>query len=84
MPRNARIFALDEGIAVTATSYQLWDLTTGNCAGAYADEATALAEVRQGVREDEIHPIADGAELVALALAATQLQPHALTIGSAD
>ncbi|MFN8511949.1 MAG: hypothetical protein U0841_05045 [Chloroflexia bacterium] len=32
--------------------YQLWDMTTGNCAGAYDDEATALAEVRAGVQED--------------------------------
>ena len=26
--------------------YELWDLETGNCLGAYPDETTALAEVR--------------------------------------
>jgi hypothetical protein len=32
--------------------YELWDLETGNCLGAYQDEAMALTEVREGVRKD--------------------------------
>jgi len=68
--------------------YQLWDLTTGNCAGAYDDEATALAEVRAGVHEDgpdsfdgvalvragvEVEDLGQGRALVARALAAPEL-----------
>ena len=34
--------------------YELWDLETGNCLGAYPDETTALAEVRAGVRDDGV------------------------------
>jgi hypothetical protein len=33
-------------------NYELWDLETGNCLGAFGSEAAALAEVRAGVRED--------------------------------
>lgn len=35
-----------------ATSYELWDVETGNCVGLYADEAAALAAVRATLRED--------------------------------
>jgi hypothetical protein len=37
---------------MTLTSYQLWDFNSGNCIGAYAEEAAALADVRAGVSED--------------------------------
>ena len=37
---------------MTVTSYQLWDFNSGNCIGAYAEEAAALADVRAGVSED--------------------------------
>jgi hypothetical protein len=37
---------------MSAGSYQLWDLATGNCVGAFDSEAAALAEVRAGVDED--------------------------------
>jgi len=30
--------------------YELWDYETGNCIGAYDDEATALAAVRDALR----------------------------------
>jgi hypothetical protein len=30
--------------------YELWDHATSNCIGAYADEAAALADVRDTVR----------------------------------
>jgi hypothetical protein len=34
------------------TLYELWDVDGGNMLGVYPDEATALAEIRAGVRED--------------------------------
>jgi hypothetical protein len=37
---------------MAAGSFQLWDLATGNCVGAFDSEAAALAEVRAGVGED--------------------------------
>lgn len=33
-------------------SYQLWNLETSNCLGAYAEEAAALTDVRAGVSDD--------------------------------
>jgi hypothetical protein len=37
---------------MATVSFQLWDLATGNCVGAFDSEAAALAEVRAGVSED--------------------------------
>lgn len=37
---------------MSAAPYELWDTETGNCLGAYADEATALADVREGMLRD--------------------------------
>lgn len=34
------------------TRHHLWNLGTGNCPGANAEEAAALADVRAGVSED--------------------------------
>ena len=37
---------------MAANSYELWDLESGNLIGSYPDEATALAQVREGVSSD--------------------------------
>ena len=34
--------------------YELWDIESGNCLGAYADEAAALAAVREGISRDSV------------------------------
>jgi hypothetical protein len=45
-------------ITMPIARHQLWNLSTGNCLGAYAEEAAALADVRAGVSADG----ADGME----------------------
>ncbi|CAA9573762.1 MAG: hypothetical protein AVDCRST_MAG18-2282 [uncultured Thermomicrobiales bacterium] len=37
---------------MTTGAFQMWNLDTGNCFGAYDDEQTGLTEVRAGVAED--------------------------------
>lgn len=37
---------------MNALPYELWDTESGNCLGAYPDEAAALADVREGIQRD--------------------------------
>lgn len=39
---------------MTTFDYELWDLTAGNLIGVYPNQAAALAEVRNGIRDDGV------------------------------
>lgn len=39
---------------MSALLYELWDMESGNCLGAYADEVAALSDIREGISRDSV------------------------------